>query len=217
MTANNLVASKRHNRIWITTDAASYDDAGYICGFGSKIRPIPEWRAVITGRGNSFGLDTAARELISRASNFDELVGVASRELPLIVDEFRLYRPFELILAGFFRNRPTILFIRTPGDHDSSGMGLQPYLICPMGPMLFGPDPSAVADFTRPDPNDAPERIVSGLCDIVRLQRRVPADDGYSRVGGYAELTTISPDGIETEIFHRWADDLAGQRMTTEH
>ncbi|MCK1498007.1 hypothetical protein [Bradyrhizobium sp. 188] len=221
MTANNLVASKKHNRIWITTDAAGYDDAGFICTFGSKIRPIPEWSAVITGRGNAFGLDTAARELTRRASSFDELVGIASRELPLIVAEFRLYRPFELNLAGFFRGRPMIFFIRTPGDHDSSGMGMRPYLIYPMGSTLFGPWPSddaiAAAGFVEPDPGDTPANIVSSICDLIRLQRRVPAEDGYSRVGGCAELTTISPDSIETQIFHRWPDDRIGQRMTTEH
>ncbi|MCK1563631.1 hypothetical protein IVB08_06515 [Bradyrhizobium sp. 173] len=217
MTANNLVASKKHKSIWITTDAASYDDAGFVCSFGSKIRPIPEWSAVVTGRGNTFGLDTAARELTRRASSFDELVAIASRELPLIVDEFRLYRPFELNLAGFFRGRPMIFFIRTPGDHDSSGMGMRPYLIFPMGPTLLGPDPSAVGGFVEPDPEDAPENIVSCLCDLIKLQRRVPAEDGYSRVGGYAEMTTISPDGIETEIFHHWPEDRIGQRMTTEH
>ena len=83
MTANNLVASKKHNCIWIATDAASYDDAGFVGEFKSKIRPIPEWPAVVTGRGNTFGLDTAARELSRRASSFDDLVGIASRELPL--------------------------------------------------------------------------------------------------------------------------------------
>ncbi|MCK1402330.1 hypothetical protein IVB45_20745 [Bradyrhizobium sp. 4] len=217
MTANNLVASKKHNGIWITTDAASYDDAGFVCSFGSKIRPIPEWSAVVTGRGNTFGLDTAARELTRRASSFDELVAIASRELPLIVDEFRLYRPFELNLAGFFRGRPMIFFIRTPGDHDSSGMGMRPYLVCPMGSTLFGPDPSAVASFVEPDPDDLPKNIVSSLCDLIKLQRHVPAEDGYSRVGGYAELTTIRADNIETQIFHHWPDDRIGQRMTTEH
>ncbi|UPK16104.1 hypothetical protein [Bradyrhizobium sp. 131] len=217
MTANNLVASKTHNRIWITTDAASYDDAGFICTFGSKIRPIPEWSAVVTGRGNTFGLDTAARELTRRASSFDELVAIASRELPLIVDEFRLYRPFELNLAGFFRGRPMIFFIRTPGDHDSSGMGMRPYLIFPIVAPLYAPWPGDVANDVAPEPDDEPDEIEAGLLALIKLQRRVPAEDGYSRVGGFAELTTISPDSIETQIFHRWPDDRIGQRMTTEH
>ncbi|GMO36570.1 hypothetical protein BwSF12_47260 [Bradyrhizobium ottawaense] len=221
MTANNLIASKKHNCILIATDAAAYLDEGTVTEFKSKIHAIPEWPAVITGRGNSFGLDTGARELQKRASSFDELIGIVSRELPLIVEEFRLYRPFELNLAGFFRGCPSLFFIRTPG-HDSSGIGLRPYLICPVGSTFFGPWPSdelvAATGFVAPDPDDAPEDIVNGLRDLINLQRRTPADDGYSRVGGYAELTTISPDGIETQIFHRWPDDQIGQRMSTmEH
>ncbi|MDI3564939.1 hypothetical protein [Bradyrhizobium sp. Arg816] len=215
MTANNLIASKKHNRIWIATDAASYDDAGFVCTISSKIRAVPEWPAVITGRGNTFGLDTAARELTRRAANFDELVGIASRELPLIVDEFKLDRPFELICAGFFCGRPMIFFIRTPSDHNSP-RDWPPYLVCPVGPTMFGPWLSdeliSASGFVGPDPDDAPENIVRGLRELIKLQRRVPADDGFSRVGGFAELTTVRPDGIEQKIVHRWSDRV-GERM----
>jgi len=221
VTANNLVASKKHNCIWIATDAASYLDDGTVTKFGSKIRTIPEWPAVITGRGNSFGLDTAARELTRRASSFDELVGIASRELPLIVDEFRLERPFELNLAGFFRDRPSLFFIRTPGDHDSSGMGLQPFLLFPVGSTFFGPWPSdeliSASGFATPQPDDTPENIVTGLRELLQLQRRTPADDGYSRVGGFAELTVVRPDAIDKQILCEWPEDRLGQRMTAEH
>lgn len=220
MTANNLVASKKHNCIWIATDAASYDEQGFVCGFASKIRAVPEWPAVITGRGNSLGLDTAARELSLRASSFEEMVGITYRELPLIVEEFKLDRPFELNLAGFFRGRPMIVFVRTPGDHDSSGFGLQPYMPMPVGSTHFGPWPSdeliAPASFVQPDPDDTPNNIERGLLELIKLQRRVPAEDGFSRVGGFAELTVLRPDGIEQQIFHRWPDDLTGQRMSTE-
>lgn len=220
MTANNLVASKKHNCIWVATDAASYDDCGFVCKFGSKVHCIPLWPAVITGRGNAFGLDTAARELSRRASSFEEMVGITYRELPQIVDQFRLDRPFELNLAGFFRGSPMVVFVRTPGDHDSSGIGLRPYLPLPVGPTFFGPWPSdeliAAAGFVKPDPDDTPDNIARGLHDLIKLQRRVPAEDGFSRVGGFAELTVLRPNGIEQHIFHHWPDDLTGQRMSTE-
>lgn len=217
MTANNLIASKKHSCIWIASDAASYDDNGFIGEIKSKIRAVPEWPAAITGRGNSFGFETAARELPRRAASFDELIGIVSRELPLIVEEFRLYRPFELNLAGFFRGRPTIFFIRTPGP-DSSGVGLQPFLCLPVGPTMFGPWPGDVADGVAPEPDDAPEKIVKGLRELIKLQRSVPAEDGFSRVGGFAELTTVSLDGIDRDILFRWSHDRIGQRMqTTEH
>ncbi|MBH5369910.1 hypothetical protein [Bradyrhizobium glycinis] len=220
MTANNLIASKRHNCVWIATDAASYDDRGFVCKFGSKVRAIPEWPAVITGRGNSFGLDTAARELSRRASSFEEMVGITYRELRLVVEEFKLDRPFELSFAGFFRGSPMIVFARTPGDHDSTGFGSQPYLPLPVGPTFFGPWPSdeliAEAGFIKPDPDHTPENIERGLLELIKLQRRIPADDGFSRVGGFAELTVLRPNGIERRIFHRWPGDLIGHRMSTE-
>ncbi|SCB37628.1 hypothetical protein GA0061098_1007154 [Bradyrhizobium shewense] len=211
MTANNLVASKKHSRIWIATDGASYDDHGVVGDIKSKIRAVPEWPAVITGRGNTLGIDTAAGELRRRAANFDDLVGIVSRELPQIVEQFKLDRPFELNLAGFFRGRPMIFFIRTPGGHDSSGFGLQPYLCLPVGSTMFGPwEPG----FVEPDPDDAPENIASSLRDLIKLQRRVLVDDGYSRVGGFAELTTVTPEGIEQHVIHRWPEDCIGARMS---
>lgn len=219
MTANNFVASRKHNCIWIATDAASYDDRGFVCGFASKIRAIPEWPAVITGRGNSFGLDTAARELSRRAANFEEMVSIASRELPLIVDQFKLDRPFELNLAGFFNGRPMIFFIRTPGEHNSMG-DWPPHLICPVGPTCFGPGPSdeliAASGFVEPNPDDTPEAITRSLHKLLELQRRTSADDGFPRVGGFAELTVITPNGIQQQIIHRWSEDRVGARMSPE-
>lgn len=176
---------------------------------------------MITGRGNSFGLDTAARELRKRASSFDELVGIASRELPLIVDQFKLDRPFELHLAGFFRGRPMLFYIRTAGGHDSIGFGSTPYLILPVGRTSFGPWPSeeliAATGFVEPDPDDEPGQIANSLCKLLELQRRTPAEDGFSRVGGFAELTTITPNAIDQQIVHRWAGDRIGHRMSLEH
>lgn len=221
MTANNFVASKKHNCIWVATDAAAYLDDGTITEFKSKIRAVPEWPAVITGRGNSFGIDTAARELTNRAANFDDLIGIVSRELPLIVEQFKLDRPFELNLAGFFNGRPMVFFITTPNEHDSSGIGWPPYLICPVGPTFFGPWPSDAliteARFVAPGPDDTPENIVRGLRALIELQRQTPAeDDGYPRVGGFAELTIVKPDGIDREILCQWPQDRVGARMSVE-
>ncbi|MFK4507085.1 hypothetical protein LPJ38_26800 [Bradyrhizobium daqingense] len=219
MTANNFVASRKHNRVFIATDAASYLDDGTITEFKSKIRAIPEWPAVITGRGNAFGLGIAARELQKRAANFDELVGIASRELPLIVEQFRLDRPFELSLAGFFRGRPMVFFIRTPGDHNSMG-DWPPYLICPVAVNSTAccPRPSdeliAASGYIEPKPDDEPEAIERGLRKLLELQRRTLAEDSFPRVGGWADLTTISPDGIEQRTFHHWPEDRVGHRLS---
>lgn len=220
MTANNLIASKKHNCIWIATDAATYDDRGFVSEFRSKVHCIPEWSAAITGRGNSYGKDVAVRELLRRASSFDELIGIVSRELPLIVDQFKLDRPFELHLAGFFKSRPMLFYIRTAGGHDSIGFGSTPYLILPVGRTSFGPWPSddliAATSFVEPDPDDEPGQIANSLRKLLELQRRTPADDGFLRVGGFMELTTITPNGIDQRILRHWSEDRIGERMSPE-
>ncbi|MGY8709530.1 hypothetical protein RAD16_27630 [Bradyrhizobium sp. 18BD] len=220
MTANNLVASRKHNCIWIATDAAAYYDNGVVSEFRSKVHVIPEWPAVITGRGNTFGKDTAVRELTRRASNFDELVAIASRELPLIVEKFKLDRPFELNLAGFFNGRPMVFFIRTAGGNDSSGSNWPPYFIRLVGSTMFGPWPSdeliAASGYIEPDPEDTPENIVRRLRELLELQRRTPAEDGFPRVGGWGDLTVIRPDGIDQQMLCHWPQDRVGERMSVE-
>lgn len=216
MTAVNCIVSP--NCIFIATDAAAYDDSGVLTGTRSKVHLLPEWPAVITGRGNSFGIDTASRELARRATGFNELVGIASRELPLVVEQFKLDRPFELVLAGFFNGRPNTFFIRTEGGNDSAG--LLPYVAFPMGPTLFGPWPSdeliAASGFVEPHPDDAPEKVARDMHKLLELQRRTPAEDGFPRVGGFAELTVVTPNGIEQRVIHRWAGDRIGERMSPE-
>ncbi|WP_441232659.1 hypothetical protein [Bradyrhizobium sp. 1200_D9_N1_1] len=218
MTAVNIIASKRHNCITIATDAATYDDHGFVGEFRSKVHCIPEWSAAITGRGNSFGQDVAVRELMGRASSFDELIGIAARELPLIVHQFKLERPFELNMAGFFKGRPMTFFIRTAGGHDSMAFGSQPYFLLPVGPTLFGPWPSdeliAESGFVEPNPDDSSENIARSLRKLLELQRRTPAEDGFSRVGGFVEITTITPNGIDQQILHRWPEDRVSERMS---
>lgn len=220
MTAVNICCSRKHNRILIATDGASYDDRGVIGGIKSKVKLLPQWSAAIVGRGNSFGTDTAAGELTRRAATFDELVSIASRELPSIVEQFGLDRPFELLLIGFFKGRPMMFFIRTAGDHDSMAFGARPYICLPVGPTLFGPWPSdeliAASGFVEPHPDDAPEKVARDLHKLLELQRRTPAEDGFPRVGGFAELTIITPNGIEQRVIHRWLGDRIGKHMSPE-
>lgn len=218
MTAVNICCSSKHDRIMIATDGASYDDRGVITDIESKLRTLREWPAVISGRGNSFGIDTAARELARRATSFDELVNIAARELPLIVEQFRLDRPFELVMAGFFNSRPNAFFIRTEGGNDSAG--LLPYVAFPMSPTLFGPWPSdeliVASKFVEPNPDDTSDSVARNLHKLLELQRRTPAEDGFSRVGGFAELTIITAAGIERQVIHRWTEDRVGQRMSPQ-
>ncbi|MGJ4932184.1 hypothetical protein ACQR1I_35395 [Bradyrhizobium sp. HKCCYLS2038] len=214
MTAVNIVGSAKHNTIVMVTDAASYDDAGFVRRIASKVRPIPEWSAAITGRGNTFGIETAAHELLQRAGSFVELVSIVSRELPLIVEQRALTRPFELFMAGFFGGYPNTFYIRTEGGNDSLG-GWPPHFVCPVGTIAIGPS-SPDTRAVGPDTADAPDVIVEKLGRVIRAQRRILADDGYPRVGGFAELTIITPGNVEQRVLHTWCEDRIGQRMSAE-
>ncbi len=219
MTANNVICQPKHRCIQIATDGATYDDRGVVTAIESKVRAVPEWSTVILGRGNAFGIDTAVRCLKARSSGFDDLIGGVTGELQKIVDTHRLDRPFELVIAGFSkcRAKPEIYFIRTPG-HDSSGVGLRPFVAFPMGNSLLGPWPSddliTASRFVEPDPDESPKKVARSLRKLLEMQRRVLADDGAPRVGGFIEITTITPEEIKQQIIPRWPEDRVGERMT---
>ena len=219
MTAINVVCQPQHGLIQIATDGAVYDDAGVVQRLGSKVHAVPHWSAAIASRGNADHAAIAIGELINAFGSFDELVYSVSRELPVIVEKYKLDRPFELIITGFSSDRraPEVHFIRTLGENDS-GLGVDPYLLFPMGKSTFAPWPTdellTAAAFVEPRSDDAPKKVARSLRKLLEMQRRVLADDGAPRVGGFAQLTTITPQEISQRIIHRWTEDVVGERMT---
>lgn len=219
MTAVNVVAQPRHNLIQIATDGAVYDDNGVITRFGSKVHALPHWSAAVASRGNADHAEIAIGELVRRYGGFDELVYTVSRDLPAIVEKYELHRPFELILTGFSNHRrgPEIHYIRTAGPNDS-GLGVDAYTIFPMGRSTFAPWPSdeliAAAGFIEPRSDDDAAKVARSLRKILELQRRVLADDGAPRVGGFAQLSTVALNEVTQRVIYPWPGDTIGARMT---
>jgi hypothetical protein len=53
----------------------------------------------------------------------------------------------------------------------------------------------------------------SKLVHILEIQRRKEADDGNHYVGGLATLTTVTRDGVQQRVVHRWPEDKVGERI----
>jgi len=49
---------------------------------------------------------------------------------------------------------------------------------------------------------------------LIECQRHSDYGDGISWVGGYCEITTISGDGIEQRVLHRWEEDTVGELIS---
>lgn len=215
MTAINLVCCPKANCIWIGTDAASYSDDGVVRGIASKISPIAAWPAVIANRGMVGVSEIAARVLPELFSNFGEMIAGIETELPRIVAKFKFKHSAELIMAGFSARGPETWFIKTANDPKgpywpAPNILIQMPNVC-MGPVPC-PDLVQTARFAAEPENDDPGSVARWLVQLLELQRHSEFD-GKHWIGGFGEVTTLTPDGIEQRMSQRWPEDRIGERI----
>jgi hypothetical protein len=146
------------------------------------------------------------------------------------------YAAFQCILAGWSRRRnaPEAYLIQT--DHERPDMsaadmaagvalgGYNPdaYTLAKCDDMLIGPDcdrdgqgKSACdrVNYDGFDVDDSPERVVDDLRRCILVQRHTALESFGTRihaVGGFAQLSTINPDGISQSILFDWSEDELG-------
>jgi hypothetical protein len=163
-----------------------------------------------------------ASELVAAAaletfSGFSDMVAGIGDELPRIIGRSALFAPFELILAGFSTKRaePQCWFIQTPGSPSGPGYP-QPYRIQRFPNVMVGPTPSseiqAAAGYELISENAEPDAVVPCLGQILEMQRHSKFD-GLHWVGGFGELTTLTPDNIEQRRLQLWPEDRVGERI----
>jgi hypothetical protein len=218
MTAINVVVSPRHGSIFMGCDAANYyEDTGEITGFALKAFIVPAWPGAIAGRGCAAGADIASAAIKETFTSFDDAIAGLNDELPQMVRRFELRHPFELILAGFSKERggPESWFIQTQGSPTGPGYP-PPYTVFRAPNVMVGPAPTIEtrlaatgAAFTIMHENYDPPTIISQLSQMLEMQRRYE-HDGKFFVGGSGHLTIITADKIEQRTLQEWPEDKIG-------
>jgi hypothetical protein len=229
MTAINVVCQKQRNCIHVVSDAASYNPDGIIGGFVTKTFTVPHWPGVLAVRGTGSAGPRIGYLLSLNFGSFDALIDGIEAMLPSIVAAIEIPSPVEIIIAGFSERGPESYVIETSAETpigvsdeafaamvaDGSGYCPEPYVLQRLPAITAGPPPHdeviMAAQFHGFKEDDDPEIVIAGLRKVVEMQRQSLFDGGIYWVGGFAQLTTIRPDGIEQRILQHWPEDRVGQ------
>jgi hypothetical protein len=145
-----------------------------------------------------------------------EVLGDCAQIYAPLFDECHLGPDFEVIIAGWSDARGPEAYLLPTHDR----YGGRPFETVPLeGVTCFPNDetvhPEIVKVLAGLQADDVdPER--HGLA-IMEIQRAHPFvhegfSDRFCSVGGFAQLTTIRPDGIVSRILRRWPD-VVGERL----
>mgnify|MGYP001002900966 CR=1 FL=1 len=215
MSAINAIIQR--DAVHLLTDAASYDSAGNLVAAIPKVALLPRINAAMACRGPRASVPLFCDLLNAAASSYDELKAKAPtflRDLrPMLAVTFaycELGDDFDVVVAGI-----------------SESVGPDAYLVC--SHQRYGVEPWTVVQFggLAMMPADAAmkARVFASIPDnvdlvdperdgriILEAQRAFPMDHGGDRnfvgVGGFAQLTSITREGISTRVIHRWSDEV---------
>lgn len=177
---------------------------------------------------------------LSRADSFDTVVEIIEEVMPIIYEncvrswqeELGVMANVDLILAGWSaaRNRPEAYLIHSAPNFcrteehaaellaDGGAINPGSFKLQELtGGVVFAPmvlyEKRAEAGFDEDlNERDYPA-VLDGMRKLLELQRReiVAWDAEFYPVGGYATIATVTKDGVEQRVFHRWEEDKIGE------
>jgi len=235
---SSVVAICQTDAIHLVTDGALYDDDGTVVGFNSKVIPLHLANSVLALRGASWA--AAPLELIlGAASSFDQAIERLPDLMERMIVQFNeklgpdvswVDRDFEVTIAGwsskYGRFVVAVASSFAPDDpNDTTSDSHQP------GYQQFIPREAPRA-YTAPliDVQGVLGREIATMGDVNELNGEV---DGLALhcaqrvtpgiycgkprhlIGGFAELTTITRDGLKSKILREWPDAV-GKKIAPE-
>ncbi|WP_454647796.1 hypothetical protein [Bradyrhizobium liaoningense] len=225
MTATNIIISPKHQAIHVTTDAASYDRNGVLAGFVPKFYTVPGWPGGIAIRGMTIATPVLGYELTNAFATFDDLVECIEIVLPSIVNRWQFTDHIEMLFVGFSEARggPEAYVIETT---DQTPIGVpegtkgeylpEPFVLQRLPNVIVGPViPGEIimeAWFEGLSEDDEPAVLENKLRKVIEMQRHALFDDRIHWIGGYAQHTTITREGIIQCRLQDWrSEDQIGQ------
>lgn len=230
MTAISSIVQR--DKLHVISDGAGYDREGVMRLVASKVSQIPSYPGVVAARGATHVTDLMAHHFALHAPTFDVLVEKVEDLFPFLLDRFKDLlgglNDCQLFIGGWSDARQRMEFYFLPSDdlhlqkvdgeaEDVGGYNLQgagalqlldrgstlPTLLNGDQELGFGAGCGFDGDV---------EYYARTLLELQR-QRKHEACDGWNAVpthivGGFAQLTTVSRDGITTKILHRWPDKI---------
>jgi len=215
MSAINTVIQA--DSVHLICDGASYDADGRLVSVGPKMQMLPHLNAAVACRGPRASVPLFADLLSAAASTYDELKAEAPtflRELRPMLDatfaHCELGADFDVVIAGISESDGPDAYLICSHER----YGVQPWTVVQFAGLAMMPADAATQArvfASIPDNVDLVDPERDGRI-ILEAQRVFPIDHGGDRsfvgVGGFAQLTSITRDGISTRVIHRWPDEI---------
>ncbi|MBV2147433.1 hypothetical protein KRZ98_03920 [Sphingobium sp. AS12] len=235
---SSITVIQQNDAVHLITDAAHYDLDGVILSIRSKICELPRSGCVFATRGSDWSMQFL-EWMLSRCDSFDEIVKVLPGVMSVIDTGFLTFasdmpakmRHYVITIAGWSESAQrvtTVMACTYPiGDPaDTEGWSMNDFygqytpiyvpIVMTIPPVsLEGALGRTVDDTT--DWVDAMDPAADGLA-IFEEQRRFVStyiDSVQYVVGGFAELTTITRDGITRSILKEYPDQV-GELITPD-
>jgi hypothetical protein len=186
------------DRVHVLTDTVA-TSGDMIVTFVDKFASFPDKKIIIACRG-SLLLARAALELFA---NDDEIVGHfdhMKQALPQFIKNWFASRDdtlgdnLELVVAGWRDSRPAAFYLHTSQESPEGAWvahGIEDGRISPSSPAV----------------NQMCSRI-RGEVTIVQMVALAELQRLEGGIGGHLQLTTLTADGITSDIIHRWPDKV---------
>ena len=230
---SSIIIIQQTDAVHLISDAAGYDTDGVVRRVASKIHNLPVANCIYASRGCTWGEDALAVMMACYAS-FDEI----ATELPDFLLRLKsaaieagvavVDRSFVVTVAGWsdsLQKWSAAVFSSWDkcDQHDTDGLsyidGYEPCgpilasTICcapPVDALILGRPVASQSDIDGLDP------VRDGIT-LIEAQRSEPIliNEAYVRyvVGGFAELGTVSAEGIKRQVIKEWSDEIGKHIM----
>ncbi|PTE07393.1 hypothetical protein [Mesorhizobium helmanticense] len=189
MTAINIL--KLADSVHLLTDGRV--GAGLAFGTVAKVMPLPHLTAAVATRGPARLLGLMSLMLCAEGtSDFDDLVGELSRLQWICGQQGEpwqvetLAAEFDVVVAGIGSKGPAAYMV---SNHGKNGLG-EPWEVFDI-PQVLATPPVSQSLFDEVFGADDP---------LAEMPRLVDAQRVHPSIGGFAQLTSITADGISTRI-----------------
>lgn len=217
MSAINIITTPK--AVHVISDGACYRSDGTLHGVAQKAHSIAHLRMIVAARGPSILTPLIAESLQHAFTSFDAAVeGMAA----VVEDAVETYgttlamcsigADFDLLVAGWSEARDCgETYYLSSMDRP----GVPAWTVSKCGPVVISPNDDAMTarlqrqgaalDLNRRDPLDV-------ALVIMEEQRKVKGHQGGDEevhgVGAFAQVTSVTRDGIASRILRRWPDAI---------
>jgi hypothetical protein len=233
MAAINVI--RQMHAVHIISDGVFCDTDGIVCEIGPNAFALPHLPAALAIRGASHFMPFLAHRLSRECRSFDDVLLKIVRAAQEVHTSFpmafgnlgfgSIEPDFDLVAVGWstLRGTPASYVISSHDRVVARGLTARAWQLIELPEVLIAPpiaeNQISATGWNVPYSADSfrPEIDGVALLKAQRLSRRVTETRFGARgyvyvVGGFVQVTSVSSHGVNSEILHRWPDEL-GRRI----